>query len=52
MRYSIHIEPGLEYNNLEFVHIHGICRVNQTEYVIRIRVAASQEYVITYSTLL
>jgi len=34
----------------EYVHIHGIYRVNLPEYVIRILVAASQEYVDTYST--
>jgi len=38
------------YGNLECVRIHVICRVNQTEYGIRILVAASQEYVNTYST--
>jgi len=30
--------------------MHVICRVNQTEYVIRIVMAASPEYVNTYST--
>ena len=39
-----------EYSNLEYVHIHVIRRVNQAEYVIRVLVAASQEYVNTYST--
>ena len=39
-----------EYINLEYVRIHDIYRVNQAEYVIRIRVAASQEEVNTYST--
>ena len=39
-----------EYNNLEYVHIHVIYRVDQAEHVIRIRVATSQEYVNTYST--
>jgi len=39
-----------EYNNLEYVHMHVIYMVDQAEYVIRIRVAASQEYVNTYST--
>jgi len=39
-----------EYSNLEYVHIHVIYRANQAEYGIRIRVAASQEYVNTYST--
>jgi len=33
------------YSNLEYVHIHGIYRVNQAEYGIRILVAASQECV-------
>jgi len=36
--------------NLEYVHIHVIYRANQADYVIYIRVAASQEYVKTYST--
>jgi len=39
-----------EYSNLAYVHIHAIHRVYQAEYVIRIRVAAPQEYVNTYST--
>jgi len=39
-----------EYSNLEYVHIHVMCRVNQAEYVIRIRVAASHEYVEIYLT--
>jgi len=39
-----------EYGNLEYVHFHVIYRVNQAEYCIRIRVAASQEYVNIYST--
>jgi len=39
-----------EYNNLEYVHIHDICRVNQAENIIRILVAVPQEYVNTYST--
>jgi len=34
----------------EYVRFHGIYRVNQAEYGIRILVAASQEYVNTYST--
>jgi len=42
--------PFYEYSNLEYVHIHVIYRVIQTEYVIRILVAVSQEYVNTYST--
>jgi len=39
-----------EYSNLEYVHIYVIYRVSQAKYVLRIRVAASQEYVNTYST--
>ena len=39
-----------EYSNLEYVHIHGIYRVAQAGYVIRILVAAPREYVNTYST--
>jgi len=39
-----------EYSNLEYVHIHGIYRVTQTEYAIRIPMGAPQEYVKTYST--
>jgi len=39
-----------EYSNLEYVHIHAIYWVDQAEYAIRILVAASQEYVNTYST--
>jgi len=39
-----------EYSNLEYVHIHVIYRVHQAEYGIHILVAASQEYVNTYST--
>jgi len=39
-----------EYINLEYVRICVIYRVNQAEYVIRIRVAASQEYVNTSNT--
>jgi len=35
---------------LEYVHIHVIYRVNQAEYVMRICVAASHEYVNVYST--
>jgi len=34
-----------EYVHLEYVHIHAIYRVNQAEYIIRIRVVAPQEYV-------
>jgi len=39
-----------EYSNLEYVHICVIYRVTQAEYDIRLRMAASQEYVNTYST--
>jgi len=39
-----------EYSNLEYEQLHVIYRVIQAEYVIRILVAASQEYVNTYST--
>jgi len=38
-----------EYSNLEYVHIHVVYRLNHAEYGIRILVAASQEYVNTYS---
>jgi len=36
-----------EHTNLDYVHIHVICRVNQAEYVIRVRVCVIQEYVNT-----
>jgi len=36
-----------EYIHLEYVRIHVIYRVTRAEYVIRIRMAASQEYVNT-----
>jgi len=39
-----------EYNNLEYVHIHVIYRVHEAGCVIHFLVAASQEYVNTYST--
>jgi len=39
-----------EYSNLEYVHIHAICRVKQVEYGIRILVIAPQEYVDIRST--
>jgi len=39
-----------EYSNLEYVGIHVIYRVTQAEYVICIRMAASQEYVKIIST--
>jgi len=38
-----------EYINLEYVRVPVIYKVNQVEYVIHIRVAASQAYVNTYS---
>jgi len=36
--------------DLEYVHIHVICRVNQADYSIRIPMAAPQEDVNNYST--
>ena len=39
-----------EYIHFEYVRVPVIYRVNQAEYVIQIRVAASKEYVNTYST--
>jgi len=42
--------PFYEYSDLEYVHVPVEYRVHQAEYVIHIRVAASQEYVNTYST--
>jgi len=39
-----------EYIHLEYVRIHATYRVNQTEYVIHLLVAAPQEYVNFYST--
>jgi len=39
-----------EYINFEYVQVPVIYRVYQAEYAIHIRVAASQEYVNTYST--
>ena len=39
-----------EHMHLEYVRIHAIYRLTQAEYVICIRMAASQEYVNTYST--
>jgi len=36
--------------HLEYARIHAICRVNQAEYGIRVRVVAPQEYVNLYST--
>jgi len=38
-----------EYSNLEYVRIYVIDRITQAECVIRILMAASQEYVKTYS---
>jgi len=38
------------YSNLEYVRVPVIHRINQAEYVIHVCVAASQEYVNTYST--
>jgi len=38
-----------EYVHLEYECIYAICRVHQAEYVIHILVAASHEYVNTYS---
>jgi len=35
---------------LEYVRVHVIYRVHQAEYVIHIRVAASEEYMNIYST--
>jgi len=39
-----------EYGNLQYLHVHVIHRVNQAEYGIRIRVAASQEDVNLFLT--
>jgi len=51
IKYVIHSYlPCYEYSNLEYVHIHAICRVSQAEYVTRIRVSASQKQVNTYLT--
>jgi len=52
IKHDIIFRLGLfyEYSNLEYVPLHVIYRVNQAEYGIRILVAASQEYVNTYST--
>jgi len=44
------ISPSYEYSNLEYVRVPVKYRVHQAEYGIHIRVAASQEYVNTYST--
>jgi len=33
---------------LEYVYMHAMYSVNEAEYLIRVRVAASQEYVNTY----
>ena len=50
--YGILFKFGLfcEYINLAYLRIHVIYRVDQAEYVIRILVAAPQEYVNNYST--
>jgi len=42
--------PFYEYSNLEYVRVFVEHRVHQAEYVVHMRVAASQEYVNTYST--
>jgi len=42
--------PFYEYSILEHVHVPVLYRVHPAEYGIHIRVAASQEYVNTYST--
>jgi len=42
--------PLYEYSNLEYERIYVIYRVTQAEYDTRILMAASQEYVNTYST--
>jgi len=39
-----------EYSNLEYEHVPVYYRVHQAEYVIRFLLAASNEYVNTYST--
>ena len=46
----IFISLFYEYINLECVRVPVVYRIDQAEYVIRIRLAASQEYVNTYST--
>jgi len=45
-----HLACFMNNSNLENVHIYVIYRVTQAEYVIRILMAASQEYVNHYST--
>jgi len=52
MKYGILFISSLfyEYINLEYVRVPVLYRVNLAEYVIRILVAAYQEYVNTYST--
>jgi len=42
--------PSYEYSHLEYEHVPVEYRVHQAEYGIHIRVAASHEYVNTYST--
>jgi len=44
------MSPFYEYSNLEYEHVPVGYRVHQAKYVIHILVAASQEYVNTYST--
>jgi len=50
VRHSPPPPPVLYLVNLDYVRINGIYRVTQAEYAIRIIIAASQEYVKTYST--
>jgi len=40
-----------EYSNIGYGSIYVICRVTQAEYVVRILMSASQEYVNTYSNV-
>jgi len=48
---SIHVySPFYAYSNVEYVHVPIRYRVQQAEYVIHIRMAASQEYVNIYPT--
>jgi len=44
------LSPFYEYIYLTYVRVPVISRVNQSEYVIHVLLAASQEYVNTYST--
>jgi len=52
MKYGILFirSPFYDYSNLECVYVPVEYRVHQAEYVIHIRLAASQEYVNTHST--